>query len=68
MYICCSNKPGLRCLLCIGKWAVVKREHLQPLESSKAWLHMLIKMSPLKTSEQVNTQNYAFNVRQVWTT
>lgn len=67
MYILCSNKPSLRCLLCSGKWAVVEREHLQPLESSKTWLHMVIKMSPLKTSEKVNSQNYPFNVGQVWT-
>ena len=67
MYIHCSNKPSLRCLLCSGKWAVLEREHLQPLESSKAWLHMVIKISPLKTSEQVNSQDYPFNVGQVWT-
>jgi len=35
----------------------MEREHLQALESSKAWLHMVIKMSPLKSSEQVNFQS-----------
>lgn len=67
MYIHCSNKPSLRCLLCSGKWAVVEREHLQPLESSKAWLHKVIKMSALKTREQVNSQNDPSNVGQIWT-
>lgn len=46
MYIHCSNKPSLRCLLSSGKWAVVVKERLQPLQSSQAWLQMAIKASP----------------------
>lgn len=45
---------------------LVEREHLQPLESSKSWLHVVIKMSPLNR-EQINSQSYHFNVGQDWT-